>query len=251
MWHIIGSRESEPTCPSISFEPVMDKGKIVIGSGDRVLRIACASDTHSRIQGLNIPEADVFVFAGDTINHDHKEDKFLEFCEWIKRVPCPKKFLVAGNHDFFIRKNKERLSELMPGVTVLEDSVYPVSDTGLSIYGAPWTVGRSLFYVADAYEAQESVVLKKWQQVPTGIDILVTHSPPWEVLDFTYKSKHIGSKYLRREIAARIHPKIHIFGHNHDESGAKIGTYENGDKTLFVNASVTYTKKPFLIEYHY
>lgn len=250
MWHIFGSQESEPTYQNITFSPV-EGNKVVVGEGSRTVRIVCVSDTHSQAKGLSIPEADVFVFAGDTINHRHGEPEFMAFCSWIQRVPCKEKFLVAGNHDFYLRDNKERLGELMPGVTVLEDSSAPVGETGLTIYGAPWTVGRNLFYIADAYEASESVVHKKWQQIPTGIDILVTHSPPWDVFDLTYKSKHIGSKYLRSEISTRIHPKIHIFGHNHDQSGMMIGTYENGDQTLFVNASVRYTRQPLLVEYKY
>lgn len=254
MWHIIGSSESETPCQDIIFDSLWapkDGNKAVIGSGPRVIRIACVSDTHSRLKGLNVPEADVFVFAGDSVRHQDGEAEFQDFCEWIKRVPCREKFFVAGNHDHIVRDSKKRVSELMPGVTVLEDASATVGDTGLSIYGAPWTVGRNLFYLADAYEIPGDRVLKKWQQIPTGIDILVTHTPPWDVFDKTYKNKFIGSKYLRSEIANRIHPKIHIFGHNHDQCGAKLARFENGDECLFVNACVMFSRKPFLIEYHY
>lgn len=254
MWHLIGSKESDKDSIPLNIDSSWSgysDGKAVIGEGPRVLRIACAADTHSRVKGLNIPEADVFIFAGDTIHHKSGEPEFLSFCDWIKRVPCKYKFLVAGNHDFFIRDNRKRVESLLEGVTILEDNSTTIGDTGVTIYGSPWTVGRSLFYVADAYEAPEDKVREKWEQIPTGVDILVTHTPPYEILDLTYKNKHIGSKYLRNEISKRIRPKIHIFGHNHDESGMKLAVFDDGTKSLLVNCSIMYTRRPLVVEYHY
>lgn len=254
MWHLIGSTEKDTDQKLIVFDNTWagpSGNKAVLGSGPNVVRIACLSDTHSNVKGLKVPEADVLIYAGDAIHHKHSEPEFLRFCEWINRIPCETKFLVAGNHDFFLRDNKDRLKDLMPGVVVLEDSGAEIGDTGLSVYGAPWTVARNIFYLADAYEIPESAVREKWAQIPTGVDVLVTHSPPWDILDLTYKSRHVGSKYLRNEVAGRVYPKIHIFGHNHDAPGMQLGVFENGARCLFVNAAITFSRKPYLIEYHY
>jgi Icc-related predicted phosphoesterase len=69
------------------------------------------------------------------------------------------------------------------------------------------------------------------------IDILVTHCPPYQILDYTYKNKNIGSLTLLEDLILRVKPKIHIFGHNHDSPGYSIYEYE-GEEILFVNAAV-------------
>ena len=93
---------------------------------------------------------------------------------------------------------------------------------------------------------------KEWEKVPDNTDILITHVPPYDVLDTTYNNKHVGSKLLRNEICNRIQPKIHIFGHNHDsEESFAEGEFKNGNKCLFVNACVLNDFKPSIIEYKF
>jgi Icc-related predicted phosphoesterase len=76
-------------------------------------------------------------------------------------------------------------------------------------------------------------------KIPKNIDILVTHCPPYNILDLGYsynstfkgicelcsrehdKEDHWGSKVLKEEIFERIKPKIHLFGHAHESPGKK------------------------------
>lgn len=69
--------------------------------------------------------------------------------------------------------------------------------------------------------------------IPTGVDVLVTHTPPFGILDLpTSGSVNLGCKHLLAELK-RIQPRYHIFGHVHASHGRLI---EGG--TEFVNAAI-------------
>lgn len=249
MWRVLGSKE---TCPALSKIDLVDvKDEIIsIGSGLNKLRIACISDTHSEEEEVDVPDVDLFAFAGDALNFSHGSRQLTKFHKWISDINSKDKVLVGGNHDVYIQKNKSQIETLLPGVKYLEDREVKVGpNSGVRVYGAPWIVARNLFYLSSAFSLPNDKILEKWKQIPTGVDILVTHSPPWDILDVNKDGSHIGSEHLRNEIAERIHPKIHIFGHNHNFHMAQIGTFANGDKCLFVNASATKSTKPILIDY--
>ncbi len=63
------------------------------------------------------------------------------------------------------------------------------------------------------------------------MDILVTHCPPFGILDKANSNKNGGSKALQA-ISAHRKPKYHIFGHIHEGKGIqKIG------QTLYINVA--------------
>ena len=54
-----------------------------------------------------------------------------------------------------------------------------------------------------------------WANLPKNIDVLVTHCPPFGVLDVSNYSKvNTGCKALMQSVE-RMQPKVHIFGHIH------------------------------------
>ena len=109
----------------------------------------------------------------------------------------------------------------------LEDSGLEVE--GISIYGSPWCPDLSSF----AYYAAEQDLINKWREIPSGTDILVTHTPPYGVLDMpTSRELHLGCPHLRDELV-RIRPRVHVYGHVHASHGQ-----HTHDGTQFVNAAV-------------
>jgi Icc-related predicted phosphoesterase len=65
---------------------------------------------------------------------------------------------------------------------------------------------------------------------------LITHCPPFGILDFNDKGKHEGCQDLLEIVQQKIKPRLHVFGHLHDAHGLdKIG------ETIFVNASIVNT----------
>lgn len=55
---------------------------------------------------------------------------------------------------------------------------------------------------------------KLWKDIPKDIDVLVTHGPPYGILDFTIRKEYAGCKGLLKFVEI-IKPQAHIFGHIH------------------------------------
>ena len=69
--------------------------------------------------------------------------------------------------------------------------------------------------------------------IPEDVDVLVTHGPPWGVLDRAPGSNsHVGCRQLLAAVR-RVKPVAHVFGHVH----GCYGTYDT-PKTLFVNSAL-------------
>lgn len=60
-----------------------------------------------------------------------------------------------------------------------------------------------------------------WADLPEKVDVLVTHMPPFGILDEVSREKlGVGSKLLRKAVE-KMKPKIHIFGHIHESHSHK------------------------------
>jgi Icc-related predicted phosphoesterase len=75
-------------------------------------------------------------------------------------------------------------------------------------------------------------IRQKWDLIPKGIDILVTHGPPLGHGDMTSRGDQVGCQDLLAVIED-IKPKYHIFGHIHENHGITKNKH-----TTFVNASI-------------
>ena len=153
---------------------------------------------------------------------------------------------IAGNHDWIFERNPARAQEILsdfPDVIYLQDN--SVELEGLKIYGSPW---QPAFYDwAFNLPRNGDQIEQKWAQIPEDVDILVTHGPPFETLDYVIWSRSsVGCERMAKHIY-RIKPMIHAFGHIHNA-----GTSEN-NYTFSINASVLnekydYTFKPTVVE---
>jgi len=72
----------------------------------------------------------------------------------------------------------------------------------------------------------------KWDLIPERTDILITHTPPLDVLDRNRHGRACGCPDLGWRLTD-LHPRIHCFGHVH----ASGGVLEIGG-TTYVNASM-------------
>jgi Icc-related predicted phosphoesterase len=75
---------------------------------------------------------------------------------------------------------------------------------------------------------------EKWRIIPHDTDVLITHCPPFGILDEVprqYWLENTGCEELRKRVEA-LRPKLHIFGHIHCSYGE-----EEQFSTHFVNAS--------------
>ena len=91
----------------------------------------------------------------------------------------------------------------------------------------------------------EEQLAEKWALIPDKTDILVTHVPPYGILDqithpISKRIENTGSISLRQKIEY-LKPKLHVFGHIHEESGTMLFKHI-GPNTICVNASLVNQK---------
>ena len=73
-----------------------------------------------------------------------------------------------------------------------------------------------------AFMLKNDVRKKKFEEIPTDTELLITHTPPSDILDAkpnAEKKHHHGCVHLREEVLTRIKPLYHMFGHCHDGYG--------------------------------
>ncbi len=186
--------------------------------------LCLVADTHRRHRELEIPECDILIHCGDFCSFGNEDEKALDDADsWFAEVPAKHVICIGGNHDPLLQSREFRFAH----ATFLEDKLVEIE--GLSIYGSPWCPDLSDF----AYYAPEDQLIERWKRIPEGIDILVTHTPPFGFLDLpTSGTVHLGCPHLLAELS-RIQPRLHVFGHVH----ASHGIHHNGAIQL-VNAAV-------------
>src|ERR1700679_3842906 len=111
---------------------------------------------------------------------------------------------------------------------------------GLKIWGSPWT--RKFPQINPKCKAftciNDEHLKEKWDLIPLDTDIIITHCPPAGILDENCKRESFGSYTLLHEIK-RIMPKLHVFGHIHEQGGKQQDHIDrHRRKTIFVNSSI-------------
>ncbi len=201
------------------------------------MKIVCLSDTHKREGLVKVPDGDLLIVAGDfCLEGTHPEA--AGFARWLKRLPHKHKVVIAGNHDHVFQKHPHLAEgEFAEGVHYLYEKAIEIE--GYTIYGAPWTprYNQDNSFIKERGED----IRQHWDRIPDSTDILITHGPPYNVLDVQEQGILCGCKDLL-DAVLRVRPQLHVFGHIHPGHG----TYRYSDeksKIIFVNASIVGTDK--------
>ena len=201
--------------------------------------IVTISDTHNKHKQLDIPYGDILIHAGDFSSRGYKHE-IEDFIKWYSKKPHEHKILIAGNHDINTdyNKNPEMAKQFIKdcekaGIILLNDSsceIDTLMGETIKIFGSPI---QPEFGFGWAYNRRRGVQIKEhWDKIPKDTDILVTHGPPYNILDrCIYGGHNAGCTELSNAIA-RIKPKMHIFGHIHEDRGVEVI-----DGTTYVNSS--------------
>ncbi len=169
---------------------------------------------------------DVMIHCGDMLNLACDSDAELaRVDDWFGDQRFDAVLCTGGNHDWALQRRVETGAVAFANARYLQDAGWEYR--GLKFYAAPWVPDLP----RHAFHAPDRVLRRKWAEIPTGIDVLITHTPPAGILDVSSNGKSLGCPLLRDELA-RIRPRLHCFGHVH----AGAGQTRIGD-TLFVNAS--------------
>ncbi len=181
------------------------------------MKILCVSDYHAderlakNIEDLAEAEkVDAVINAGDFVSRS--------FAEKVLNRTKFQTFVVRGNWDGEITiKNKN--------VHLLKDDVVE--------YKGYYFIGSEFGY--------HSHIIRLAKNLDNRKIILITHEPPYDILDLTYFGASAGLIDLRA-IVNEIKPLIHVFGHIHESAG-----YIKHKGTLFVNAALPEFRKAFVV----
>ena len=176
------------------------------------------SDTHTKHHKLEIPEVDCVIHCGDfsnNVNPYENEYEARQFLEWFRALPIDIKILNCGNHDTSV-------SARMIDRTYFPDIIWPNHDSvvinGLNFFVSPYTPVYGDRWVFTYKRSRANIY---WDAIPENTDILITHGPPKYVLDLALDNNgkglvNTGCKTLFNKVL-EVKPRMHLFGHIHDE----------------------------------
>jgi len=182
------------------------------------VRLVCISDTHGDHEQIELPAGDVLIHAGDLTAHG-KQEETHSFMRWLGAQDYRYKLCVAGNHDTFMEDDAQAAAQfaLDSNVVLLNDSGLTIDD--VSFWGSPITPRfMNWSFMRDPGAAIEA----HWNLIPDTTDVLITHGPPYGILDKVIRSdgelEHVGCDSLLSRVRA-IAPTFHLFGHIHEGRG--------------------------------
>lgn len=194
-------------------------------------RLVAISDTHNNYPAL--PEGDILVHCGDLTAQGSLEE-LSRAAAWLGAQPHQYKYVVPGNHD---REFREGLFQAV-GVTPLIDREETI--LGLRIWGSPWTPKFQQW----GWMKSEEELEEPFSLIPKGLDVLITHGPPKGILDQNYDYSHTGSTTLKRHVL-RAQPRVHLFGHIHEDGGKSEKHPLSFDTTFYNVAWVGVDRREF------
>jgi Icc-related predicted phosphoesterase len=191
--------------------------------------------------------ADLLIFAGD-LQANQTTDDGTKFTQWLHKLPYPSKIMVFGNHDgYYDIITNYVVNNFYDDIVILNNNSYTYNKNGneINIFGSPHSVEFGSWW----FMLKDEELEKLWEKIPDNTDILITHGPPYGILDKTYAGINAGSKTLAKRIAELKKLKYHIFGHIHEAFGTvTIGqvTYLN---TSLLNERYKFVNNPIIIDY--
>lgn len=155
------------------------------------------ADTHGNHKKLQVPkDADIVICAGDAVEDNLKGGEYDDFIEWFAELDAKWKIFVPGNHELsFELDQAEEIEKTMAekGLLVMQNAVMDCDGVVIGSIN-----GNALITDED---------------IPTDIGVLVTHCPPYGVLDEGLGSPEILNFVMKSK------PRYHLFGHIHITEG--------------------------------
>jgi len=205
------------------------------------MRIVALSDLHGHLP--EIPKCDLLIVAGDVcpdrigpaMARDHPGEQKAWFDQhvrtWLAGSAATHKLLTWGNHDWcgeacsFASDAPDRASSRVLQIVVDQGTTVRIDGDGsgagrsLSVWATPWS-NRFMHW---AFMKPREALADVYAAIPAGIDILVSHQPPFGHGDLfrharTGAVEHLGSRELLAAID-RVRPRVVVCGHMHEGQG--------------------------------
>ena len=180
------------------------------------------SDTHGKHRTLPLPSqgADILLHCGDWSNWKTSKKDTVDFNKWLGELKgYERKILICGNHEICCGK----LTTAKIKEKYITNAEYycneAIQHKSLKLWLSPLTRARNVSYRANSFSKSQERLQEEFSKCPNDTDVLITHSPPYGILDRHKKGHRMGSIELWKTVQ-RVLPSIHIFGHCHDDAGA-------------------------------
>lgn len=175
----IDAFERKSSTPLDSPNDVFNKGGVFLSNVRR-----------ARGSEYEIPCGDVLVHSGDfdwskrsggIFRSDNFEEIVQLMNDFFDRFPHKVKIFVAGNHEASLDGKKiQTVQERLTSAVYLFNSSFMYE--GINFYGTPYTPFR-LMTNARGFIRTSRKIATHWREIPSKTDVLVTHSPPFGILD--------------------------------------------------------------------
>lgn len=200
------------------------------------MKFIALSDIHGQWKSSKLKEwfkrnpGDCLLFAGD-LQSNHF-DTGVGFIDWLHGLPYRYKVMTFGNHDGNWDWATEYAKQYSD-ITVLNNSSVEIE--GIKIWGSP----NSLIFLDWFFMKSDKELVEVYKNIPDDTDIVITHTPPFGILDMTKDGILTGSMSLLDRIKELKNLKYHVFGHIHEQAGTcNINPYSELKDINFINASV-------------
>lgn len=242
-----------------------------------------------------VPKADVLLHCGD-LTMTGGLSAYKGVIKMLSQIDAELKLVIAGNHDLSLDKpywdakycslddadegdlvEHDKATVVMKGplakeagITYLEEGMHTFTlknGAKFTIYTSPYQpefCGWAFPYERDqdrfnlpehVKEGHTSIAKNPVPDFP-NVDIMMTHGPPKDILDWTDRGPTVGCENLLRAVS-RARPRLYCFGHIHEGHGADMVTWKD-DKTLIgqeaiekekMNKNVYPTANKVLVEF--
>lgn len=156
----------------------------------------------------------------------------IEFNNFLGKLKHKHKIIIPGNHENF----PDIIYPFLTNCTYfLLDHIVEIE--GIKIYGSRFkSKWHQVFFMNDKWAKQY------WDDTPKNIDIFLSHQPAKGFNDGVKHGESRGNEGLKKKLL-EIKPKVHLYGHVHEEYSKTIYT---GDTTIICAAQSISKKKKTL-----
>jgi Icc-related predicted phosphoesterase len=205
------------------------------------MKLVLISDTHTMLDQVRVPSGDILIHAGDATFDGNKIDQVKQFNDHLGMLKDKFKHIiyVPGNHDFIFQDDEKQGRKIVTNADhILIDQSVEIE--GIKFYGSPWQPWYHdwAFNFPERDLAKSEIAAAKWAEIPEDTQVLITHSPPYKMMDKAMNNRrdngdrNVGCKALAARLKELPLLKVHVFGHIHEGYG------EVQAKIHFVNASI-------------
>jgi Icc-related predicted phosphoesterase len=201
------------------------------------MKIVSISDVHGKWNKITIPQCDLLISAGD-YSFRGEQHMVRDFHSWLDKQPATHIISVQGNHEEWVEKNfllaKDIAQKACPRVHFMDEGLVEID--GIKI----WCSAITPWFYSWAWNRRRTIeevnafggpwIKDHWDKIPLDTDILVTHGPPYGILDEVLlpngdsydPPRNVGCEELLLKIKQLPNLQLHVFGHIHSSSGTKM-----------------------------